>query len=104
MAEAFKSAGRAYIAGGKEAGGTLKSLASLPMLKGKVITLTLDQIVTAVFFLGLAMNLLLLKLISPSLILLAVFLVVGLAFGLGLSFLYYKNKRDKTVCNQVVSD
>lgn len=101
---ALKATGKDYVEGGKQAGKTLKLLASLPFMKRKEpVSLTLDQIVTALFFLGLAFQAVLMALIKPSLILTILFAVVGIAVGLGLSFLYYKNRRDKAVVNQVVS-
>ncbi|GIL55458.1 hypothetical protein Vafri_11001 [Volvox africanus] len=103
-AGAAKQAGQAYIEAGIEARSTVNSLtAALLNKRGAPITLTLDRIVTAIFFIILAFQLLLLLIFTPSFFRLAYCLLRGLLIGLGLSFLFYYNKKAKTEANELLS-
>ncbi|GFR39731.1 hypothetical protein Agub_g212 [Astrephomene gubernaculifera] len=103
-ADAAKQAGQAYVEAGKEARGTLALLMKAPFLKeGPPITLTLDQIGVALFFVVLGFQVLLLPIFMPSVFRLAYNLVWGLLFGLGLSFLFYYNKKRKAEVNELLS-
>ncbi|GLC59938.1 hypothetical protein PLESTB_001556000 [Pleodorina starrii] len=102
--DAAKQAGQAYVEAGKEARTTVNSLATAFMSKsGPPITLTVDHIATVLFFVILGFNLLILPIFLPSLFRLAYCLVWGLLFGLGLSFLFYYNKKAKTERNDLLS-
>ncbi|GIL85222.1 hypothetical protein Vretimale_10731 [Volvox reticuliferus] len=103
-ANAAKQAGKAYIEAGIEARSTVNSLKAAFLGKpGPPITLTVDRIVTVVFFVFLAFQLLLLLIFMPSFFRLAYCLLRGLLIGLGLSFLFYYNKKAKTEANEVLS-
>ncbi|KAG2448431.1 hypothetical protein HYH02_006323 [Chlamydomonas schloesseri] len=103
--DAAKQAGKAYVEAGKEAKQTINTLAGLPFLKkeGAPITITLDQVLTAVFFVVVAFQILLVPLFMPSIFRLVYSLVWGLVAGLGLSALFYVNKKRKTEVNDLLS-
>lgn len=67
------------------------------------INLTLDQLLTRIFFLFLIGAVLCVKFLSPSWIALAVSSILGVGLGLGLSYLYYANVCEKAELNQVMS-
>eukprot|EP00198_Chlamydomonas_reinhardtii_P000382 XP_001689717.1 predicted protein [Chlamydomonas reinhardtii] len=103
--DAAKQAGKAYVEAGKEAKQTINTLAGLPFLKkeGSPITITLDQVLTALFFVVVGSQVLLVPLFMPSIFRLAYSLVWGLVAGLGLSFLFYLNKKRKAEVNELLS-
>uniref|UniRef100_A0A7S0RQP9 C2 domain-containing protein n=1 Tax=Chlamydomonas leiostraca TaxID=1034604 RepID=A0A7S0RQP9_9CHLO len=68
----------------------------------KPINITLDQVVTALFFSFLGFQLLLVKLFKPSPYWMMVFAFWGVLFGLGLSYLFYANKKRKAEACEVM--
>ncbi|KAG2424545.1 hypothetical protein HXX76_014426 [Chlamydomonas incerta] len=103
--DAARQAGQAYVEAGKEAKQTLNTLAGLPFLKkeGSPITITLDQVLTALFFVVVGVQVLLVPLFMPSIFRLAYSLAWGLLAGLGLSFLFYLNKKRKAEVNELLA-
>ena len=69
---------------------------------GKAINLTVDTILTALFFGWLFLMALLIKLLSPSPAYLFSFTLVGMGIGLALSFLYYSNLKQKHEVNEMM--
>ncbi|EFJ40787.1 hypothetical protein VOLCADRAFT_119865, partial [Volvox carteri f. nagariensis] len=102
--DAAKQAGQAYVEAGKEARSTLKSLTTAFLNKpGPPITLTVDHIVTVIFFALLGVQLLLLPIFMPSVFRLVYSLLWGLLVGLGLSFIFYYNRKSKAEANELLS-
>jgi hypothetical protein len=66
------------------------------------INLTLEQLLTRLFFAFLLCSAVCVKFLSPSWIALALSTVLGVGLGLGLSYQYYANKCEKQELNQVV--
>ncbi|KXZ55136.1 hypothetical protein GPECTOR_3g287 [Gonium pectorale] len=101
-AEAAQQAGKAYVSAGKEAHLTLTQLLSLRDKEGPPVTLTTDQGATAVFLLLVGLQLLILPIFMPSIFRLLYSLACGLAIGLGLSYMFYCNKKKKTEQNELL--
>ncbi|EFJ40788.1 hypothetical protein VOLCADRAFT_107980 [Volvox carteri f. nagariensis] len=102
-AEAAKQAGQDYMEAGKQAQLTLKDLLSLREKEGPPVTLTVDQIATAAIFLVAGLQLLILPIFLPSTFRLLYSLLWGLLVGLGLSFLFFHNKKKKAEVNELLS-
>lgn len=100
---ALKLTAEEYVASGKEAKSTLSALSKLPFMKrDKPVDMTLDQLVTALFFAGLAFQLAFWWLLGPGVLGTLFYGTVGLVMGLALSFVYYANARRKKINNQMV--
>ncbi|PNH08684.1 Synaptotagmin-2 [Tetrabaena socialis] len=101
-AEATKQAGQAYVTAGKEARSTLQLLATLRDKEGPPITLTIDQLVTALFLALVALQALFIPIFMPSAFRLFYSLGWGALVGLGLSYLFYSNKKKKAEANELL--
>ena len=69
---------------------------------GKAINISLDTLISVLFFTWLIFVAFLIKLLSPSPAYLFTFTFVGAGIGLALSFLYYSNRAQKQEINQVL--
>ncbi|KAG2493048.1 hypothetical protein HYH03_008711 [Edaphochlamys debaryana] len=102
-AEATQKAGQGYVAAGKETQSTVKALLSLREKEGPPVTFTVDQLANALFFAVLALQLLFLPIFLPSAFRLVYSLLWGLALGLGLSYLFFRNRAKKAEANEALS-
>ncbi|GIL85220.1 hypothetical protein Vretimale_10731 [Volvox reticuliferus] len=101
-AEAAKQAGQAYFEAGNQARVTLKDLLSLREKEGPPVTLTVDQIATAAFFVLIGLHLIILPIFLPSTFRLLYSLLLGLLVGFGISFLFFHNNKKKAEVNELL--
>ncbi len=102
LADAVKEASKSYTDAGREANDTVRKLVKALSKGGDTLTLTLDQLATVLFFAILALQLLFLPIFLPTLFRLSYSLLFGLVLGLGLSFMFYHNKKKKAEVNELV--
>lgn len=102
LTDAVKEASKSYTVAGREANDTVRKLVRALSKGGDTLTLTLDQLATVLFFVILALNLLFLPIFLPTLFRLTYSLLFGLVVGLGLSFMFYHNKKKKAEVNELV--
>ncbi|GLI60523.1 hypothetical protein VaNZ11_002529 [Volvox africanus] len=101
-AEAAKQVGQAYLEAGNQARVTLKDLLTLREKEGPPVTLTVDQIATAAFFLLIGLHLLILPIFLPSTFRLLYSLLLGLLAGFCISFLFFHNGKKKAEVNELL--